>query len=143
MLPQADHLIETVGIATAAPESRAQQPAVSGGADWIPFLTVLGPVLIALITGWFSWRAGAQKASQDAAGSIQSGFQMLVGKLQEERAELVKMVDKQAAENVALRYEVSTLTKTVSSLEKKIDDIIRRWKRGEPPPEDEDGTNRP
>ncbi|WP_455986073.1 hypothetical protein [Methylorubrum extorquens] len=107
------------------------------------FLTVLVPVLVALVGGWFTYRAGAAKAGADATTQVQQGFQMLVGKLQEERAELTKVIDKQAAENVSLHAEVNALTKTVHRLEGKLDDVLKRWRRGEaPPPEEPDGSNR-
>lgn len=112
--------------------------------DPMAFLTVLVPVLVALVGGWFTYRAGMAKAGSDATTQVQQGFQMLVGKLQEERAELTKVIDKQAAENVSLHAEVNALTKTVHRLEGKLDDVLKRWRRGDPPPPEEepDGSNR-
>lgn len=110
--------------------------------DYAPLITATTTILVAILGGVFALLQGRKKASADAQSSIASGFQLLVKNLQEERVELTKVIDKQATENVGLKAEVSALTKTVHSLERKVDELMRSWRRGEAPPED-DGSNRP
>ena len=84
-------------------------------------------IVVALITGFWAWAQGRKKGSADIQVALNSGFADLVKKLQEERVELTKVIDRQAAKIVSLEA-------TVSRLEDKVDDMMRRWRRGETAP---------
>jgi hypothetical protein len=83
-------------------------------------LTVLGPVLVAVVTGFFAWAGGRKKASADVQAGVAAGFQMLVTKLQEERSALIKTIDEQSQEITELRSEVRSLTRHVVRLERSL-----------------------
>lgn len=83
-------------------------------------LKVLIPAIIAVCTGLFAWLGGRRKAKAEAEVTIAGGFQILVNKLQEERQELMKVVDEQSTELVALRSEVRNLSRQVALLERQL-----------------------
>jgi uncharacterized protein HemX len=80
-------------------------------------LTVLVPVLLALVMGFFSWMGGRKKASADVQAGVAAGFQLLVTKLQEERATLVRTIDDQSQEITKLRGDMRSLMHHVARLE--------------------------
>lgn len=84
-------------------------------------LTVLGPVLVAVVTGFFAWIGGRKKASSEVQAGVAAGFQLLVNKLQEERATLVRTIDDQSKEITELRSEVRSLTRHVALLERALE----------------------
>ena len=91
------------------------------------------PVATAFIAGFWAWAQGRKKGGADVQGVINAGFAELVKKLQEERVELSKVIDKQAADIVGLRAKLV-------EMEDKLDELLKRWRRGEQPPTPE---NRP
>ncbi|WP_407523688.1 hypothetical protein [Methylobacterium oryzisoli] len=97
--------------------------------DPVALLTAAGPILIAFVTGWFAWVAGKKKASTEAQVAITSGFEVLIRKLQEERTELTKIIDRQAtaldrqADKIdGLEAEVRGLQRHIDRLEKAMRD---------------------
>jgi predicted nucleic acid-binding Zn-ribbon protein len=88
-------------------------------------LTALLTAAGTVIAGLLAWIGARQQKVADAsktmadAGKIR-GFNMLVTKLQEERAQLIKVIDEQSEEITALRTEVRALTRQVVKLENVI-----------------------
>jgi phage shock protein A len=93
-------------------------------------LTAAGTVIAGLLA-WIGARqqkvADASKTMADAGkikaeteDTVSKGFNMLVTKLQEERAQLIKVIDEQSEEITALRTEVRALTRQVVKLENVI-----------------------
>lgn len=64
--------------------------------------------------------AEAEKTIAETGQTVSQGFQLLVSKLQEERRDLMKVVDEQSLEITALRSEVRALTRQVVKLENVI-----------------------
>jgi signal transduction protein with GAF and PtsI domain len=83
-------------------------------------LTIAGPILVALVTGWWSYAAGRRKTAVEATAA-NSGFSMLVTKLQEERVELTKIVDRQADIMEEQSAKISRLEGEVRKLQRHID----------------------
>src|SRR5688572_26120238 len=84
-------------------------------------LTIAGPILVALVTGWWSYAAGRRKTAVEATAAVNSGFSMLVTKLQEERVELTKIVDRQADIMEEQSAKISRLEGEVRKLQRHID----------------------
>jgi peptidoglycan hydrolase CwlO-like protein len=90
-------------------------------------LTALLAASVTIVTGLLSWIGGRRQKSAEAnktvaetENTVSQGFQLLVSKLQEERRELMKVIDEQSEEITALRGEVRALTRQVVKLENVI-----------------------
>lgn len=64
--------------------------------DPIALLTVAGPVLVALATGWFAFRKGQAELGQKAQDSMQDGFKVLIKELQSENVKLIDRLERQS-----------------------------------------------
>ena len=66
-------------------------------ADIHSFLAFISPVLIAIITGYFTYRVASKKEDRNMQVSLNSGFKILIDELQRERqalsARLTKTID--------------------------------------------------
>ena len=87
-------------------------------------LTALLAAAGTVITGLLAWIGARQQKVADAGKTkaetektVSEGFNMLVSKLQEERQQLIKVIDEQSEEITALRSEVRALTRQVVKLE--------------------------
>lgn len=80
-------------------------------------ITAGSAVVVALISAWFSWRAGKTKSNVDYAGVIQKGFAGLVTELQEQHASDQKEI--KLCQDVVkdLSNKVSILTTYIGRLE--------------------------
>jgi hypothetical protein len=90
-------------------------------------LTALLAAAVTVITTLLAWIGGRRKQSVEAdktqaetEHTVSQGFQLLVSKLQEERRELMRVIDEQSEEITALRSEVRALTRQVVKLENVI-----------------------
>jgi peptidoglycan hydrolase CwlO-like protein len=90
-------------------------------------LTALLAAAVTVITTLLAWIGGRRKQSVEAdktqaetEQTVSQGFQLLVSKLQEERRELMRVIDEQSEEITALRGEVRALTRQVVKLENVI-----------------------
>jgi peptidoglycan hydrolase CwlO-like protein len=90
-------------------------------------LTALLAAAVTIISTLLAWIGGRRKQSVEAdktqaetEQTVSQGFQLLVSKLQEERRELMKVIDEQSEEITALRGEVRALTRQVVKLENVI-----------------------
>ena len=72
-------------------------------------ITAASAVLVALVTGVLTVWAGRRKAQSDVQASLNSGFQILVSELQQERTELTRIIADQAQRITALEAEVNRL----------------------------------
>jgi septal ring factor EnvC (AmiA/AmiB activator) len=88
-----------------------EQGILTGG---LAFLTAVATALLA-------WAGGRRKQAAEAEKTVSEGFNMLVTKLQEERQNLIKVIEEQSEELVSLRSEVRALTRQVTKLEQVID----------------------
>lgn len=87
-------------------------------------VTSISAVLVALITGALTILGGRKKARADVQVSLNSGFEILVGELQEERAQLIEVareIEARArAEADALRKECSDLRTECTGLRQQL-----------------------
>jgi predicted RNase H-like nuclease (RuvC/YqgF family) len=93
-------------------------------------LTAAGTIIAGLLA-WIGARqqkvaeagktvAEAGRTAAETEKTVSEGFNMLVTKLQEERAQLTRVIDEQSEEITALRTEVRALTRQVVKLENVI-----------------------
>jgi len=87
-------------------------------------LTALLAAAVTTVTTLLAWIGGrrkqaaeADKTAAETEQTVSQGFQLLVTKLQEERRELMKVIDEQSEEITGLRSEVRALTRQVVKLE--------------------------
>jgi hypothetical protein len=90
-------------------------------------LTAVLAAAVTIITSLLAWIGGrrkqaveADKTQAETQTTVSQGFQLLVSKLQEERKELMRVIDEQSEEITALRSEVRALTRQVTKLENVI-----------------------
>lgn len=86
-------------------------------------ITAVCGLLVAFVTGFWSWLSGRKKGAADSQSMIQAGFSNLVDQLQEEREQHRKVIIDQnnviavqASEIMALRGEIRQLTQEIQSL---------------------------
>lgn len=84
--------------------------------SWVPILTVLVPVLVAVATGYFAWLSGRSKGKADAQTQINEGFKLLVNQLQEERILF-------SGDLLKLRIELRRAEKLCVSLERHVNSL--------------------
>jgi peptidoglycan hydrolase CwlO-like protein len=87
-------------------------------------LTAVLAAAVTIVSTLLAWIGGrkkqaveANKTAAETEQTVSQGFQLLVSKLQEERRELMKVIDEQSEEITALRGEVRALTRQVTKLE--------------------------
>jgi peptidoglycan hydrolase CwlO-like protein len=90
-------------------------------------LTAVLAAAVTIISTLLAWIGGrrkqaveADKTAAETETTVSQGFQLLVTKLQEERRELMKVIDEQSTEITGLRAEVRALTRQVTKLENVI-----------------------
>jgi peptidoglycan hydrolase CwlO-like protein len=90
-------------------------------------LTAVLAAAVTIISTLLAWIGGrrkqaveADKTAAETEQTVSQGFQLLVSKLQEERRELMKVIDEQSVEITGLRSEVRALTRQVVKLENVI-----------------------
>lgn len=89
--------------------------------DWKTILTVLGSVLSSSAVGFWAWMRTRVVASKDPQSTINIGFAALVTELQQERAELMVVVNDQTKQIVGLRLEVHTLSRQAMRLSRELE----------------------
>jgi peptidoglycan hydrolase CwlO-like protein len=100
---------------------------LGGGMFDQQLLTALLAAAVTIVSTLLAWIGGrrkqaveADKTAAETEQTVSQGFQLLVTKLQEERRELMKVIDEQSEEITALRSEVRALTRQVVKLENVI-----------------------
>lgn len=90
-------------------------------------LTAVLATAVTIVSTLLAWIGGrrkqaveADKTQAETENTVSQGFQLLVTKLQEERRELMKVIDEQSVEITGLRSEVRALTRQVTKLENVI-----------------------
>lgn len=71
-------------------------------------------VVVAFVTGLWSWMAGRKKANSDVQASLFAGFVLLLTQFKEERIQLVARIDKLEEINNKLEKHISKLESIMS-----------------------------
>lgn len=95
-----------------------QRAASAASVDPMALLTVTGPIFIALITGWFANKQAQKRAGVDAVGSVQQGFQILIGELQKENVKLIDRLERQST-------KMDEQTRKIGDLEEEMREMGR------------------
>ncbi len=91
-------------------------------------ITVVGSIAVAAITSFSAYLVGKKKAQTDVQTTLNSGFEILIRELQEERVDLTKTIKEQDEKIGLLEGRVFSLRIQVISLQNRLRD------HGIPPP---------
>jgi hypothetical protein len=81
-------------------------------------VTAAAAVLVAIISGFYSWQTGRKKNNVDYTAVIQTGFATLIQELQEQHTEDQKEIMVCQTVVKDLSEKVSALTRYIASLER-------------------------
>jgi hypothetical protein len=93
--------------------------------DLMALLTVAGPVLIALITGWFANKQASKKVGTDAVGIANQGFQILITELQKENVKLVERQERLLGKLDEATRKIGDMEDEVRAMGRHIDRLER------------------
>ena len=96
----------------------------------------------AIIGSLFTWLATRPKSRADADLTSVQSFALLTAELRKERVELATQIERQAGMIERQAEEIGGLKSEVRNLRGDIEDIMDRWRRGEPAPPAEPRGNR-
>lgn len=98
--------------------------------DFTALLTITGPILIALIGGYVTVQQAKKKAKSDVQTVLNEGFTILLKQHQEERTNLMSIIERQGTEIaeqtkeiLSLKTQIRRLMRHVIKLEKTITDV--------------------
>ncbi|MDP4024472.1 hypothetical protein Q8W71_17745 [Methylobacterium sp. NEAU 140] len=117
--------------------------------DWGPLVTTAITVFGSIVASFLTWLATRPKTRAEVgAAEAQtqltslSGFQLLIRELQQERVHLAEVIEKQAGQIERQSGEIQALRAEVAAVREDLDDVLARWRRGEPAPPPVERRNR-